>query len=446
MSQPNTGPQTSDARRSFLDARAPAAKPGILARRARVVRLGRFGLTVVLVLAVLFGSVAIDGRAVAAPRSAPSNLTIVMLADGAEPLAAARDLGANPVYVYTSAFSGFAAELPAAAASASRRSGLVAAFSPDAPVHTAAQSIPSGVSRVAAEPAAKQDRAGGKKGKRGKRNGVDADVAVLDTGISKHRDLRVNVGKACIGNKATRDRDGHGTHVAGIIGAKNNDIDVVGVAPGARLWSVKVLDATGEGTRSSVICGLDWVHKNRETIDVVNMSLANKGTNGPCRADPYHQAVCRVVEAGIPVVVAAGNGPKSASSVVPAAWPETIAVSAFADSDGKPGGIGPGTCSGDADDSFAFFSNFGPDVDIAAPGVCILSTWQRSSTRFENGTSQAAPHVTGAIARYKADHPRANAVAARAWLLSNASRPQGSPEGFTDDIDTSPEPVLFLGP
>lgn len=423
-----------------------ASKSDSRRRRAQRVRFGRFAQVAVLVAAVVLATVApVVGTVAAprrAPRKAPANLTIVMLADGADPLAAARELGAKPVYVYTSALSGFAAELPVAAASAARRSGLVAGFSPDSTIRLESQSVPTGVSRVAAEPTPQQKRAGGK---RALTEGVDADVAVLDSGIARHPDLNVMDGKACLGKKATRDRDGHGTHVAGIIGAKDNDIAVVGMAPGVRLWPVKVLDKNGVGTRSAVICGLDWVHKNRKTIDVVNMSLSDDGRDDSCRSNPLHLAVCRVVGAGIPVVVAAGNQEDFASTVVPAAWPETIAVSAFVDSDGRPGGFGPQTCSLRPDDTFASFSNFGPAVDIAAPGDCILSTWKHGATRYLNGTSQAAPHVTGAIARYKADHPRASAATVRTWLLTVASRPQDSPEGFTGDIDGSPERVLYLG-
>ncbi len=381
-----------------------------------------------------------DDAARSTPRSAPAGLTIVVLADGADPHAAARQLGAKPVYVYTSVFTGFAARLPAAAASTARRSGLVAGYAPDAPVRLESQVTPTGVSRIAASTNRKQTRRGKKKQVRG---GVNADVAILDTGISNHRDLNVRSGVACLGRQALGDRDGHGTHVAGIVGALNNSIGVVGVAPGARLWAVKVLDANGAGTVSSAVCGLDWVHAHRATIDVVNLSLSADGADGPCAADPFHRAICRVVEAGIPVIVAAGNQNTEASTRVPAAWPETIAVSSFADTDGEPGGLGQPTCN--EDDHRSWFSNYGPAVDIAAPGECIRSTYRLSTYATLSGTSQAAPHVAGAAARYKAANPRASAQAVRAWLQSDASRPQDSPEGFSGDIDGYAERVLYLG-
>ncbi len=414
--------------------------------RALAARLPALVLVVVFVGGAVLEPFAASGRRSdpqrSTPKRAPVNLTIVVLADGADPLAAARQLGAKPVYVYSSVFSGFAAELPAAAASTARRSSLVAAFSPDSTVRVERQTVPTGVSRIAARPMPKSNQ-----GRRGKKQrsprGVNADVAILDTGISKHRDLNVRSGTACMGRRATGDRDGHGTHVAGIVGALNNRIGVVGVAPGARLWAVKVLDASGAGTRSSVICGLDWVYKHRGTIDVVNLSLSDAGEDGPCVADPFHQAVCRVVAAGIPVIVAAGNQTAEASTRVPAAWPETIAVSSFADTDGQPGGLGPPSCNND--DTRSWFSNYGPAVDIAAPGECIRSTYRSGQYRSLSGTSQATPHVAGAAARYMAANPTARPDDVRDWLLTEASRPQDSPEGFTGDIDGAQEPVLYLG-
>ena len=113
--------------------------------------------------------------------------------------------------------------------------------------------------------------------------GVDVDVAVLDTGIAAHPDLTIAGGVSCLGGGAADD-NGHGTHIAGTIGALDNAIGVVGVAPGARLWAVKVLDAQGNGSWSSVICGLDWVYANRDTIDVVNLSLGGDGADSACRS------------------------------------------------------------------------------------------------------------------------------------------------------------------
>jgi subtilisin family serine protease len=315
---------------------------------------------------------------------------------------------------------------------------------PDLPVRAEAQTLPTGVDRVDADVStwAAIHEDGGS---------TDADVAVLDTGIAKHRDLSIAGGKACQGSRY-RDDNGHGTHVAGTIAAKDNTRRVVGVAPGARLWAVKVLGRNGSGRISSVICGLDWVYNHRDTIDVVNMSLTAEASDAdekPCgdTTTPLHNAVCRAVNGGVTVVVAAGNQGQDASTRAPATYDEVITVSAFTDLDGKYSGPGASSCANTVDDTFACFSNFGEDIDIAAPGVSIRSTWRKGKYRTISGTSMASPHVTGAVALYIAKGPDPNTpLAVRTWLLTQASRPRDDPTyGFTGDSDTIPEPILFLG-
>jgi subtilisin len=369
---------------------------------------------------------------------------LVEVVRGANPQAVARALGVVPTHVYRKVFQGFAADLPAGGASAAARQRGVLRIWPDRPVHLARQRLPTGVDRIDADqnPWADIARNGGS---------IDADVAVIDTGIAKHRELTIAGGTACVGSDS-KDDNGHGTHVAGTIAAKDNGRGVVGVAPGARLWAVKVLDNTGGGTDSSLMCGLEWVYAHRDTIDVVNMSLeadAIAADQNPCGATttPLHNAICKVViDGGVPVVVAAGNSRTDAATAVPATYDEVITVSAFADFDGKPGGHGVSSCADDADDTFADFSNFGRDIDIAAPGVCIRSTWPGGTYKSLSGTSMATPHVTGAVALYCAQHPSATVAEVRAWLEGPASRANSSPYGFTGDPDGFDEGVLYLGP
>src|SRR5207244_890227 len=187
------------------------------------------------------------------------------------------------------------------------------------------------------------------------------------------------------------DGNGHGTHVAGAIGARDNGIGVVGVAPSARLWSIRVLDSSGSGSFSQIICGIDWLTANGPArgIKVANMSLggvgADDGACGNLNNDALHRAICNsVTRAGITYVVAAGNSATDLRGQVPAAYDEVLTVTAMADFNGQPGGGAASTCRSDVDDTAADFSNFATLVadqahTIAAPGVCILSTWKGGS-------------------------------------------------------------------
>ena len=416
---------------------------GKLARGSRFSRR----LLGVLILAVLGGMlpVAAWGQAEFADQPASIEMldVIVELEPGVNPERAARGIGARPKLLYTEVFDGFAARLPRAAIEALKRNPRVAQVTIDRPVYALGQEVPTGISRIGADSdeGIAGDRGGGR---------TDVDVAVLDTGIATVRDLRVKGGKSCVGGERWVDDHGHGTLVAGVIGAKDNGRGVVGVAPGARLWSIKVLDAWGRGTSSTVICGLDWVLRHKKKIEVVNLSIGGTGTDGRCSEDPYHRAICKVNRAGIPVVTAAGNDGKKVDTTVPAVWKETIAVSAYADLDGKPGGTGGQSCfdflrRGEVDDTFASFSNYGRAIDVAAPGACILSTSRFGRTDDMSGTSIAAPHVTGALALHKAKNRRSSSNEARKWLRDFATRGRDSEVGFTGDPDRFPERVLYLG-
>jgi subtilisin len=207
-----------------------------------------------------------------------------------------------------------------------------------------------------------------------------------------------------------------------------------------------VLAADGGGSFSDVICGLDWVVANRDSIDVVNLSLSGQGSDGPCESSPLHQAICNVVNSGVTVVVAAGNQGTDASTRVPANFDEVITVSAMADSNGEPPPPGLVTCSGQGDDTFfASFSNNGADIDIAAPGDCIDSLWNDGTVRRLSGTSAASPHVAGAVAHFvQSNGSQPSPEQVRNWLLDQASEPQNSDVGFSGDSDGYPEPMLWL--
>ena len=279
------------------------------------------------------------------------------------------------------------------------------------------------------------------------RQPVDVDIAILDTGVSlTHPDLNVYRNASFVdGVTSGNDDQGHGSHVAGIAAAKDNSVGVVGVAPGARIWAIKICDKFGECKISDEIKGLEYATQHADEIDVLNVSIENP--NSPA----LNNAIREAVNAGITVIVAAGNNGSNAASSSPANSPDVLSVSAIGDSDGQCGGEGPALQnSGKAvdDDSFAFFSNFGPSVKMAAPGVNVFSTYNGSSYAVDSGTSMAAPHVTGAAALYKAQFPDATPAEVISNITSSGSLPdalcEGGPRGyFTGDVDGVNEPLLL---
>ena len=258
---------------------------------------------------------------------------------------------------------------------------------------------------------------------------VDVTVAVIDTGIdASHPDLNVVNGVNFAKGKSWSDGNGHGTHVSGTIAAIDNTIGVIGVAPGANLVAVKVLDNRGSGFTSDVIRGVDWVAANADTIDVANMSL------GGSASSTLNAAVENAVNAGVVFVVAAGNESTDACSKSPASAPNAITVSALDDRDGISN-----------NDPFAYFSNYGSCVDMIAPGVLILSTWKGGDYNTISGTSMASPHVAGAAALYLANNPNSSPADVTAALQAAGNTNWDN----SDDGDSTQEPLLdvtFLNP
>jgi len=290
--------------------------------------------------------------------------------------------GGTITRVYTTALRGFAAKMPAdAAARMAARNPNIAYYEPDAIAFAfgkpswagggdtgsggCSQTIPWGVARVG-----------------GPAPGSGGTAWVIDTGIDlDHSDLNVDVAQSANfvvqGKDSPDDGNGHGTHVAGTIAAINNGCDVVGVAAGASVVAVRVLNNSGSGSYSGVIAGVDYVAANAHSGDAANMSLG-----GPPSA-ALDQAVINASDRGIYFSLAAGNSAEDADNHSPARanGPYIWTVSAI-----------------DSNDDFAYFSNWGnPPVDCAAPGVSILSTAKGGGTTTMSGTSMAAPHVAGLL-------------------------------------------------
>lgn len=344
----------------------------------------------------------------------------------------ARAHGLAVEHVYRHALKGYSAVMTAADAQALLADARVASVSSDHPVHIEAQVLPTGIDRIDGELSSTVSGDGA--------GSVDVDVAVIDTGIDlTHPDLNVVDGVNCSTGNSFNDGNGHGTHVAGTIAANDNNIGVVGVAPGARLYAVRVLNNRGSGSFADVICGVDWVTARAATIEVANMSLSGPGAEpagtGCATGDPFHDAICASVAAGVTYAVAAGNQRVDAATRVPAAYDEVMTISALADFDGKPAGRAAPTCRADEDDTFANFSNFGADVDLIGPGVCILSTYRGGGLATISGTSMATPHAAGAAALYKSTHASATPAQVKSALQAagtanwnNADDPDGVKE------------------
>jgi len=335
---------------------------------------------------------------------------VIVVLDEDAPSATAASVAAEEVtdtvqgevlHVYSHALHGFAAEVPTEELDALAQHPSVAAVIPDLPVHASvidSAELTSGIDRIEAD-------------RNESDSPVDVDIAIIDSGISfPHADLNVINAVDCLGGGGcdpegdVQDANGHGTHVAGIAAARIDGAGITGVAPGARLWSVRVLDANGAGNLADVIAGIDYVTANSASIEVANMSLGFAFDPGDLPViDILNQVITESVAEGVVFAVAAGNDSIPASQSWPAVSPDVIAVSAIADGDGRSGGVNDPQCRFDSDDSLADFSNFGPAVEMAAPGVCIISTWLDGTYEISSGTSMASPFVAGAVARYIAE-------------------------------------------
>jgi len=259
-------------------------------------------------------------------------------------------------------------------------------------MHALQQTVPYGISKVQADTAIDDGK-----------TGAGVDIAIVDSGIdARHETLEANLGTgyatsgaacdtSCDGGSRCQpagistcyeswdDDNSHGTHVAGTAGAADNGVGVLGVAPGATLHAVKVLDCCGAGSYSDIAAGIEWAADQGH--DVINMSL------GGSESSTVNDAVNYAADKGVVLVAAAGNsGPCTDCVGHPAAHPEVIAVSAT-----------------DQNDALADFSSTGPEVELAAPGDNVLSSVPRDDYAEYPGTSMASPHVAGAAAQLIAD-------------------------------------------
>ncbi|WP_345986758.1 S8 family peptidase [Sulfurimonas sp. HSL-1656] len=311
-----------------------------------------------------------------------------------------RDLGVIPVKPLR-IVNGFAVSLPDAAFNALLDIDnqnilridddivLNGAAKPVDPLPQPAQELTWGVDRIEADLAWPET------------NGTMINVAVLDTGADlDHPDLTDNIKgnfSALNPHKSAEDDNGHGTHVSGIMAAANNTIGVIGAAPQINLYVVKVLGSDNTGNLSDILDGMQWCIDNH--MQVVNMSFGATST-----VQSLTDAVAAMHAAGIVQVAAAGNnGASGGTMLYPARYPETIAVSSV-----------------DINGNLAASSSYGPEIDLAAPGVGIYSTYLNAGYTSMNGTSMATPHVTASAALVLSVYPTLTPDEVKTKLKSSA--------------------------
>jgi subtilisin family serine protease len=296
-------------------------------------------------------------------------------------------------FVYQHALKGYAATIPSARVDDVRADSRVASVHLDGTVRATAQTLPWGIDRIGAD--ASSTLAG---------NGTGAvsnvNTYVIDSGIdAKHKDLNVVRHVNFAGGRNT-DCNGHGTHVAGTVSARDNSLDVVGAAPGAPLTGVKVLGCNGSGSLSGVIKGVDWV-----TANAVKPAIANMSLGGSAYA-PLDEAVKKSADSGVFYSLAAGNEGADACDSSPARAGTHSGVATVA--------------ATDTSDRETSWSNHGSCVDIWAPGASILSTKRGGGTTTLSGTSMAAPHVGGTGALFLSSSTGASAATVESAIKTNA--------------------------
>ncbi|MET3726967.1 subtilisin [Fictibacillus halophilus] len=234
-------------------------------------------------------------------------------------------------------------------------------------------------------------------------SGKGVKVGVLDTGIdTKHEDLKIAGGASFIPGASTyNDDNGHGTHVAGIIAAQDNDFGIKGLSPQVELYAIKVLDKNGVGLHSQIINGIEWAVQNK--LNIINLSLSSEEGSKALRL-----AVDEAHKKGLHIVAASGNHTDTTFSedqavMFPAKYESVVAVGAIDQYDKHPN-----------------FSGSGPELEIVAPGVNIYSTFIQNNYEFQTGTSMATPYVTAIYSLYKEAYPNLTAQELRTKINTQA--------------------------
>ena len=440
------------------------------------------GLLLIVVVAIASSTKTDEFANASTSASANPPTHVVVLQNGVGAKGFAKAQGLSVTAQFDSGFNGFATSLPPGLAEqlANHPDVLGVEENVDFQVYpsdveivgegasvSSTQQIPAGISRIGATSStiANID---------GVDDRVPVTVAVMDTGVDgSHPDLNVNMalsadcssGVFCVTGVAT-DPNGHGTHVAGTIGALDNGQGVVGVAPGVEIVSVQVCNESGSCSLSAILLGHQYIDSISDQVAVTNISLGGAGW-----VTSWQDAIDSNVSNGVVTVVAAGNSARdiyggdyavgNGNEVIPAAFDAAMAVSAMADSDGSSGGFGVSHTYG-ADDTNATFSNYsvgstttnpvassGAAIDVAAPGVNVLSTFPGELYAYMSGTSMASPHGAGVVALKVAAEGRAtdssSVVSIRQQLIDAGSQMSNWRLDVLDtdsDRDSNHEPLI----
>ena len=333
----------------------------------------------------------------------PGQYIVVFKDEVQNPTAVAREHaqrhGAEVLFTYQHSIKGYAARFPEGRLDEVLADEQVAYVESDETAYAQAQTLPWGINRIDADVSSTD--AG---------NGSDAvtnvNAYIIDSGIYRHTDLNV-VGHVNFAGGNNTDCNGHGTHVAGTVAAKDNTSYVVGAAPGAPLTGVKVLGCNGSGSYSGAIKGVDWVTANARQPAIANMSLG-----GP-RSQALDDAVTNSAASGIFYSIAAGNDGVDACTQSPAR------VGAGIDN-----GIAT-VAATDTSEAETSWSNYGSCVDIWAPGANIRSTSKTGGTTTMSGTSMAAPHAGGGAVLYLSSHTSMNPSGVES-ALKNVAKSTGT--------------------
>lgn len=357
-------------------------------------------LLAAMVAAMLVVCGAVLAQAQPSKAAGPADRYVVVLKKGASDPGRAADgmarrYGLGVGFVYGHVLKGFSAVIPAGRVGAVRSDKRVEYVEPDKTYHAASQTLPWGIDRIDADTSS--TRAGNGSG-----SVANVNAYIIDSGIYRHTDLNVVRNVNFTGDGKPTDCYGHGTHVAGIVAAKDNTSAVVGAAPGAPLSGVKVLGCAGSGTLTTLLKGIDWVTANAKKPAIANMSLS-----GPA-SQTLDDAVRKSASSGVFYSIAAGNDGAKACNYSPARAGA-----------GTNNGIMT-TAATNKSDQETSWSNYGSCVDVWAPGVRILSTRKGGGTTTMEGTSQSAAHVGGGAALYLSSHAGANPSRVESVLKQSA--------------------------